>query len=862
MMNDGNFMPRNLSLLRPVVALWLAALASPVAVAQERDTVPENPPRPGERDPDQVPPSLDGAQSVDINFVDADLLSLVKYFARATGRNFVLAETRDLENKKITIISNRKVSPQAAYEAFMSSLEVHGLSVVEVGGVHKIIEAGQAQKKPGKPGEGSNIRTTDQYITQIVQLENVSVKDIREIVDNLASENAKVLAYAPANTLILTDTGHNIRRIFDIVNQLDIAAPKSRLELYPIAYAKAEQIKTLIEELYGTSENQQEEQDPRAARLARRRAARRRAQQQQEEGVTAGEESNFIGKVIADERTNTLIVIANDQGHEAVSEMISRIDVNIDPTTRSQIYVYRLEHAKAEDVSQVLQDLSQEGGSRRGGGGAEDEVDPRVARARAQARQRERGDAPEDEGGEGAAAVFDSGMRIAPDENTNSLVIIASRDDYQVIESVIRQLDVKRKQVFVDAVVMELSSQESMDLDLGFHLPIPLGGANSIISGQLGTNSLGLDPSSLTGLAAGVFGQSLTVPVSNPLTGGTSELSIPAFGVALNAMKTSQMVNIVSSPSLLALDNEEARIVVGRKIPFPMTGGITGFGAPLTTFQREDVAITLEMTPRINSENFVTLELKVEVQEIEEGANTGGDIVAQGGFITSKREVETVALVGDNETVVLGGLVATTESEAESKIPILGDLPLLGALFRNKTRSKRRSNLMIFITPHIIDDPDDMREVMRVKEAQRSEFMRRFYGKSQDEAFAEIRRLLQYSMNEVDQASVYRGPATIASTVVVDGQRISTDSRQRMRDELDRARSKEPGSDAGRLPQTVELGVFLPAEEPSEEEEAESSDDGEEGSADEASEPSDDVEGDLEGEGSDPSPDDDVSEED
>jgi len=248
--------------LRPLAALALSALLAPSALAQ--DAVPANPPRPGDSPSEQNPPDIGEAELVDINFVEADLLSLVKYFARATGRNFILDDTRELEGKKITIISNRKVSPSAAYEAFMSSLEVHGLSVVRVGSMHKIIESGEAQKKPGRPGEGGAIRATDQYITQIIQLQNVSVKDVREIVDNLASENAKVLAYAPANTLILTDTGHNIRRIYDIVNQLDVAAPKSSLVIYPIAYAEAAQVKTLIEELYGTADNQEAEEDPRA----------------------------------------------------------------------------------------------------------------------------------------------------------------------------------------------------------------------------------------------------------------------------------------------------------------------------------------------------------------------------------------------------------------------------------------------------------------------------------------------------------------------------------------------------------------------------------------------------------------------
>jgi type II secretory pathway component GspD/PulD (secretin) len=210
------------------------------------------------------------------------------------------------------------------------------------------------------------------------------------------------------------------------------------------------------------------------------------------------------------------------------------------------------------------------------------------------------------------------------------------------------------------------------------------------------------------------------------------------------------------------------------------------------------VAITLKVTPRINSSNYVTLELEVEVQEIEE--DDSGLDVNQAGFITSNRQVQTVALVKDNQTVVLGGLVGTTETEVETKVPVLGDLPLIGALFRGSRKQSRKSNLMIFITPHIIDDEEDMWEIQRVKEAQRQEFMRRFYGKSRDKQMAEMQRLLQYSMNNVDQPSLYRGPSTVSKDLTLDGTPVSAETRQRIQDELDASRGEEPGEGAGQLP--------------------------------------------------------------
>ncbi len=781
--------------------------------------------------PETVPPPLAPAGGgVNINYVEADLYSLLEYFARATGKNFVIADQRDLQGKKVTIISNKPVSPGAAYEAFLSALEVHGLTVVQVGNLYKIIKAQEAQQSPGRPGQGGDIQATDQYITQIIQFDNISVSDVREIVDNLVSPNAKVLAYAPANTLILTDTGYNIRRIYDIISKLDIAAPRATMAIYPIVFAKAEDIKQLIEDLYGTAEDASSTAGRATARAGARnpRAAARAnptagATPGAGEGVTAGKESNYITKVLSDERTNSLIVLANEQGQQAVKDLIAKLDIDVDPTSRSQIYVYRLEHAKAEDIAKVLQTLSQttskSSASSGRGAGNQTTVDTRLAATRAREAVPPANAAAEGNNSEagGAIAAFDSGMRIAADENTNSLVIIASRDDYAIIESVIKELDTKRKQVYLDAVILELSSNDALDFNLAYHTPFDIntpfnGGskATGIVGGQFGTNSLGLDPTGLSGLAFGIFGQSVAVPVIDPSTGSVTSIDIPAFGIALQALKTNQMVNIVSNPSVMALDNEEAKIVVGRKIPFPTSNGLNSLGQPVVTYQREDVAITLDMTPRINSENFVTLELDVEVQEVEDSSSLN---TAQAGFITSNREIKTVALVGDNETVVLGGLVGSTDSKSESKIPILGDLPLIGALFRNHSNSARRTNLMVFITPHIIDDSDDLAEIMRVKEAQREEFMRRFYGKSQDQQMAEIKRLLQYSMNNVDKPSVFRGPATIANTVTVGGQPVSAGARDELEASLEAARQVQPGEGAGLLPNN-QVNIVTPPPPP------------------------------------------------
>jgi general secretion pathway protein D len=245
---------------------------------------------------------------------------------------------------------------------------------------------------------------------------------------------------------------------------------------------------------------------------------------------------------------------------------------------------------------------------------------------------------------------------------------------------------------------------------------------------------------------------------------------------------------------------------VGRRIPFPTTSGLNNLGQPVTSFQREDVAITLKITPRVNSSNFVTLEVEVEVQEIEE--DDQGLNVAQSGFITSKREEKTTVLIKDNQTVVLGGLVGSTDTEVETKFPVLGDVPIIGALFRGRRTGSRKTNLMIFLTPHIIDDDRDMLEVQRVKEAQRQEFLRRFYGKSKDTYLAEMRSLLRYSKNYVDEPSMFRGPVQVDENVSLGGASLSDETRAAIEAELDAADMGEPGAGAGAFPEDDDLVIF------------------------------------------------------
>lgn len=727
--------------------------------------------------PQSVAPGQSGKRT--LSFVNADIEAVLKHFMDMRGENYMIPDSQNFK-EKITIVSNKPVSPSAAWQAFVSALKATGYSLEKPPGrsFYTIIKAtdGQTAALPVGVG-GEKIPYSDQVITQILPLDNVAVSDVTSVVNALKSKNGNVIAYNPTNTLIITDHAYNVRKVWQVITELDVGSPKSKMEIIQLQYADAAQMQTLIEQLYGSasSSTAPPENESRASRRRRRRRQEKEAEAKSSQvGVTAGKEAKYIDKVIADERTNSLIVLANEEGIQAVQDLLARIDVDATGKNRSQIHVVRLEQAKAQDVMDVLSRLSE------GSNSSSSSSRTPTRRTSNSRTQPSRGNSRAQAGGEedfGAIAAFDSGMRIAHDEATNSLVIIANPEDFSVVKKVIDELDRVRKQVYVDAVIMEISSDDTSDFGFGVNGPIgpaanpdtfdPESDFLGAISGTLGrTSALGLSLEQLSGLALGIFGPS--IPVANPAAGLSDTvpdtIDVPAFGIALQAIKTYSGAEVVSNPQVISLDNEEAKIVVGRKIPFP-SGGFRGGGGvggatqgflPTITFTREDVAVSLELTPRINSENYVTLEVRVEVSEVEP-SDTEQDPLTSGGPVTSKREIETTTLVKDNQTVVLGGLIGTTETEVETKIPVLGDLPLIGALFRGRKMEARKSNLLVFLTPHIIESPDDMEEIQRVKEAQNAEFRRRFYGKSRDEAYEEVQNLMKYSMNIVDQKSLYRG---------------------------------------------------------------------------------------------------------
>lgn len=677
-----------------------------------------------EGDPKCVSLPLNARISVD--FEEAPLYDVVKFMACITRRNFIVASNIK-QGKTITILSTAPVTVYEAYKAFLSSLDVNGLTLVPSGPFFKIVETAKA-KTETVPfyGAREDVPDEDRLITRIVALKNIDVKDIEAILQKFKTAAGDISSYAPGNSLIVTDMGRNVIRILKFVDELDVPTGREKIWVRPVQYASAADMANLITTLFG------DKAGGTAARPAPRAQRGQPAQTPAAPAPGGGspvEGAATVSKVIADERTNQLILVATPSAYLKIDRLLRRMDMPIEG--EGQIHIYYLENATAEDVASTLSSLTGGAGAAAKGKGA--------AGAKA-----------------GAAALFSGEVKITAHKPTNSLVIESTLKDYMSLKRVIQQLDVRRKQVYVEAVIMEISSNKDRKIGIsgsggttfnigGNTVPMLLG------MGGLGISGLDMGQLQKGGLAAGLQGP--LVDVSTGTTGSSSTsgaLSIPSYGFLIQAVQTNSDINVLSTPHILTMDNEEAEIVVGKQIPYQASssgglqnllgsygglassalsgvtggaassllsslGGMGGYGGYGAYVQRIDVDLTLKITPQISESNFVKLKIDHQLDDVEA-------LDTNLGPTTSKRKVSNTVVVRDQQPVVIGGLIRDIEVTGVDKVPFLGDIPVLGQLFRTTARRVEKRNLLMVITPYIIEDPSDLQRIHQQKMDEMREF--------------------------------------------------------------------------------------------------------------------------------------------
>ncbi|QSQ18619.1 type II secretion system secretin GspD [Pyxidicoccus parkwayensis] len=666
-----------------------------------------------------------------IYFDKVEIEKLVQTVADATCRTFILPEN---VRGKISIIGPEngrvEVNADAFYSAFLAALDANGLSVYQHGRFLKIVDKRSAKQNPIPTivDETEPYTTNEQMVTKLFRIKNVEVEPLRGVLQQLVSKDGDTIPYPP-DTIIVNDVGSNIHRLERIIDQLDSRAASDELRIIQIQYATAQDVANTVQRLF-ESKNARGGQRPGGFQSNVNPGGPPQEVAVQAQGQEGAGGPVTLSQIIPDERTNKLIIVASPAAFDRIRELVAQLDI---PTTSGgRINVYPLENANAEELASTLQSLAQ--GTANRPRSPTPQPPPGIPRAPG--------------GGTQAAELFSGEVKISADKGTNSLVIVASAADYKNIVQIIQQLDTPRRQVFVEAVIMEVNLNRDAAFGVNLHSGFSLKTDDGAVPGLIGTNNTGngLPPSlSLGSLAQfGGFLAGLQGPVIPALE--KLGLDIPAFGVVLHAMQQSSDVNVLSTPHILTSDNEEAEITVGQNVPFQsgfnpsslgstvggtgggttgglggILGGLGGLGSLYAPITRQNVELKLTVKPQINDSDYIRLVISEQTEEI---ASTDPVL----GPTTSRRSAKTTVIAKDQETVVLGGIMQDRTLESVNKVPVLGDIPIIGHLFRETTRKKTKTNLLLFLTPYIIRGPEDFRIIFERKMKERQQFVEQFYG--------------------------------------------------------------------------------------------------------------------------------------
>ncbi len=632
------------------------------------------------------------------DYPNAEVLDVVKAISELTGKNFVVdPQVRG----KITIMAPSRLTVAEAYKVFLSALAVNNMAVVPGDGFYKIKPARDAQKDSIETYSGAYYPSSDQMITRIVKLKYISADEVNKNLRFLASKNGDINPYPPTNSVIVSDYGSNVDRIVKIINQLDVAGFEEQMEVIRIRNARAKDIADLIDQII--NKGQKSQQGGFGAGIPRFNRPGG------PEGASSSS-TEVYSLVVPDERTNSIIVVGNKAGIAKIRRLVDRLDFKLRNDENGGVNVYYVKHSEAEAIANTLNGIAAES--------------KKAQEQQAQPAPGGMGMRPPGASPAASNAIFGSDVKVAADKITNSLIITAAKPDFEIIKSILAKLDIARDQVFVKAIIMEMISNTSDNWKISYYkFQEGTDGA-----ARAGFSSGGLDqivsPLNDKGAVLG-FGSGSNVNVKI----GDKSFAVPNLMSFINILKSTVAANVLSTPQIMALDNEESEIEVGEKVPVAMNQSNTGTTVQ-NSVQRENVTIKLKMTPYISPEDD-TVQMKIDQQVAgiaKQDAIGSASELAKVALATTTRSIKTQIVVNSGETAVLGGLMRDSDSEDVTKIPVLGDIPVLGWLFKSRAISKQKTNLLVLITPRIIRSTQDHANIVTEKLNERIDFIKRNMG--------------------------------------------------------------------------------------------------------------------------------------
>ncbi|WP_375037321.1 type II secretion system secretin GspD [Acinetobacter sp. RW6] len=630
------------------------------------------------------------AQTWKINLRDADLTAFINEVADITGKNFAV-DPRVRGN--VTVISNKPLNKDEVYDLFLGVLNVNGVVAIPSGNTIKLVPDSNV-KNSGIPYDSRNRLRGDQIVTRVIWLENTNPNDLIPALRPLMPQFAHMAAIAGTNALIISDRAANIYQLENIIRNLD-GTGQNDIEAISLQSSQAEEIITQLEAMSAT-----------------------------------GASKDFSGariRIIADNRTNRILVKGDPETRKRIRHMIEMLDVP-SADRLGGLKVFRLKYASAKNLSEILQGLvtgqavsssnsnnnssnssnpinnlmgnNQNSSSNTSGSNGSSISTPSINL-----------NGNSNNNNQNSISSFSqNGVSIIADNAQNSLVVKADPQLMREIESAIQQLDVRRQQVLIEAAIIEVSGDDADQLGIQWALGDLSSGIGLLSFSNVGASLSSIAAGYLSGGSAGAA--SAIAGGANKGNGatfavGNFENSRKAYGALIQALKANTKSNLLSTPSIVTMDNEEAYIVVGQNVPF-VTGSVTTNSTginPYTTVERKDVGVTLKVVPHIGEGGTVRLEVEQEVSNVQTSKGQAADL------ITNKRAIKTAVLAEHGQTVVLGGLVSDDVELSRQGIPGLSSIPYLGRLFRSDSRSNTKRNLLVFIHPTIVGDANDVRRL-------------------------------------------------------------------------------------------------------------------------------------------------------
>jgi len=606
-----------------------------------------------------------GEAQVTLNLQDVDIRVLINTVAEVSGKNFIV----DPRVKgKVSVISGASLDPEQLYDVFLSILEVHNFATVDSGTVIKVLPSNVIKQRPTPTLFSPTEDTNDAQITQIIQLDHATVQDLVPIIRPLIPPSSHFAPHVASNSVVITDTAANIQRVLKIIRRIDIPDKRANTRIIYLDHARASDLAASLTQLLSAGGN----------------AA----------GQPAGQPPAINVQPL--DAINALLITATDDAYGKIQALIDQLD--IERELASDVNVIYLKHANATDLVSILNDVTAS-----------------------------------------AAEGTVSDFSVQADEATNSLIVKASGSQLKAVKGVVEKLDLRRAQVFVETIIAEVSLDQTANLGLDFSA----GGPRVLPGGDTTPPTDGGDgaPAAPPAPAGGTVGNIVSRDNPNQIIGtgsvafnmaglNLSLLNFDRFNITaiLDALRSDTNSNVLSTPTLLTLDNESAEIVVGQEVPFVTgqfnngfnnsttvdgdgnaTGGTTG--SSFQTIERRDVGILLRITPQISDGNTIQLEVLQEISSVAPTVVGGG----AADLITNRRSIETVVQVDDGQVIALGGLLQDEVTDTEVRVPFLGRLPILGRLFKNTSKSSGKSNLMIFLKPRIIRTADQLAKYSKGK---------------------------------------------------------------------------------------------------------------------------------------------------